>query len=645
MTELGSGAAVPLIAVTALPGDAGGLACAAAFAGAVARRDAGVPGRVVLVEVASGVRRRPTLISAAAARALEVELRGTMPAAARGTVCWVVADPDGAWQDDVALCRDAGPDAVIVHAAPEAWRDLIDSGTCDGAVLRADTGAKRPLAALSASDLIATGVRVGIVPRPPGVVATRRALAGIEPGGELGVRASRLARRLLASQGGQALPAVLGIAMAIALAGLLVAILGAAASGGVRMQRAADLAAVSAARSLRDDHHRLFEPERLPGGAANPAHLDESEYRARALDAAGQAARRNGAGEARLGVSFPIGGFAPTRVRVELTGAPVVGSEATAGEVEVAATAEAYPVTGGQPGAGATEMASGGGYSGPLIFRQGEGMRPDVARAFDRMARAAATAGHALIVNSGFRSDAEQAVLFAANPDPRMVARPGTSLHRCATELDLGPPAAYAWLAANAPRHGFLLRYSWEPWHFGFVAGPDPCSRTGDAVGRGRASPPGGDGARSASTLPGFVPPRYRTMIARAASRQNVSAALLAAQLMAESGFNPFAVSPAGARGIAQFMPATAAAYGLRDPLDPAASIAAQARLMADLLSRYDGRTELALAAYNAGPVPVDACDCIPPYSETQAYVARILGLLGGGAAAPSPALEVRLVR
>jgi soluble lytic murein transglycosylase-like protein len=140
------------------------------------------------------------------------------------------------------------------------------------------------------------------------------------------------------------------------------------------------------------------------------------------------------------------------------------------------------------------------------------------------------------------------------------------------------------------------------------------------------------------------VPSRYRAPIALAASRWNVPAALLAAQLMAESGFNPFAVSAAGAQGIAQFMPATAAAYGLRDPFDPRRAIGAQARLMADLLRRF-GQIPLALAAYNAGPAAVEGCGCVPPYAETQAYVARILGLLGGAGRIAPPELEVRLVR
>ena len=113
---------------------------------------------------------------------------------------------------------------------------------------------------------------------------------------------------------------------------------------------------------------------------------------------------------------------------------------------------------------------------------------------------------------------------------------------------------------------------------------------------------------------------------------------------MAESGFNPFAVSPVGASGIAQFMPATAAAYGLKDPFDAAEAIDAQAHLMSDLLQQF-GQVPLALAAYNAGPAPVSACGCVPPYPETQAYVTRILGLLGGAGEIAPPALEVRLVR
>jgi hypothetical protein len=245
------------------------------------------------------------------------------------------------------------------------------------------------------------------------------------------------------------------------------------------------------------------------------------------------------------------------------------------------------------------------------------------------------------LVVSSFRSDAEQAKLFAAHPDPKWVAPPGHSLHRCATELDLGPESAYAWLAANATRFGFVQRYSWEAWHYGFDAGPPPCSDAGNSVlgagGGGEAAAPGG------ATLPNFVPSRFRQPLLAAASHWNVSAALLAAQLMAESNFNPFAVSPVGAQGIAQFMPGTAASYGLADPFDPVAAIEAQAHLMSDLI-RQLGSPQLALAAYNAGPGAVEGCHCVPDIPETQAYVSRILALLGGAGALVLPSFEVRLV-
>jgi soluble lytic murein transglycosylase-like protein len=155
---------------------------------------------------------------------------------------------------------------------------------------------------------------------------------------------------------------------------------------------------------------------------------------------------------------------------------------------------------------------------------------------------------------------------------------------------------------------------------------------------RGSWEPPGGHG------LPGFVPARFHDAIARAALRWNVPVNLLAAQLYAESGFNPFARSPAGAQGIAQFMPGTARSYGLRDPFDAEAAIAAQAHLMHDLLARFH-TVALALAAYNAGSGAVARYGGVPPFAETRAYVARILGLLGGAGEIAVQPLEVRLVQ
>lgn len=439
---------------------------------------------------------------------------------------------------------------------------------------------------------------------------------------------------------GQALPLALGGALALIAAALALVAIAGAITGKGRVQRAADLAAISAARSMRDDLGRLLSPQRSPDGSLDPRHLAKLSYLARARRAAFAAAAANGVSADRLRVSFPDrGSFAPVRVEVLVLAAVMVGD----GRTRTRASAEAEAaVPASTAGEAAPSMATGGGYSGPLVYRQGHGMRPDVAAAFDRMAAAASGDGLALIVNSAFRSDAEQAVLFAAHPDPAWVAPPGRSLHRCATELDLGPEAAYGWLAANASRFGFVQRYSNEAWHYGFTAGPSPCSRAGDAVSA-VATGAEGDGAFSSASLPSFVPTGFREPLVRSAAHWNVSAALLAAQLMAESNFDPLAGSSAGAQGIAQFMPGTAAAYGLRDPFDPVEAIDAEAHLMSDLLHQF-GSPQLALAAYNAGPAPVEACRCIPPYPETRAYVTRIFALLGGAGALVVPSFEVRLV-
>jgi hypothetical protein len=433
---------------------------------------------------------------------------------------------------------------------------------------------------------------------------------------------------------GQASLWMLGIVGAVLAGAVVLFAFGNALGAKGRYQRAADLAAISAAQVMRELYPRLFEPPFIEPDVPNPRHLEQDAYLALARAAAVRGGRRNGVPVRPNDVSFPGGGFAPTRVRVRVRGVEPIrvgGERRSRIPVSASAAAELSPVT----GSGMPTTASGGGYDGPLAYRQGKPMRPDVALAFDRMAAAAhEEAGLFISISSGFRSDAEQAALFAAHPDPKWVAPPGESLHRYATELDLGPSEAYPWLAANATRFGFVQRYSWEPWHYGYTRSPGSSS-----VGFGAR---GGDG-RATRAVQSFVPARFAPLIIRAAQRWSVSAQLLAAQLYAESGFNPFARSPAGAEGIAQFMPGTAEAMGLIDPFDPEAAINAQAHLMRDLLGRF-GSVPLALAAYNAGPGAVAACGCIPPFPETRAYVTKILGLLGGAGEVGLGELEVRLV-
>ncbi len=120
-------------------------------------------------------------------------------------------------------------------------------------------------------------------------------------------------------------------------------------------------------------------------------------------------------------------------------------------------------------------------------------------------------------------------------------------------------------------------------------------------------------------------------LLDQAAARYGISSSLVRAVAGAESGLNPGAVSSKGAQGVMQLMPATAAQYGVTDPFDPGQNIDAGAHLLSDLLRRYNGDVSLALAAYNAGPGNVSKYGGVPPFPETQNYVRKIMGWLGGG--------------
>jgi peptidoglycan DL-endopeptidase CwlO len=114
----------------------------------------------------------------------------------------------------------------------------------------------------------------------------------------------------------------------------------------------------------------------------------------------------------------------------------------------------------------------------------------------------------------------------------------------------------------------------------------------------------------------------YADLFTQAGAKHGISPALLAAVAKTESGFNSTAVSSAGATGLMQFMPATAQGLGV-DPTDPASAIDGAARYLSDLTEQF-GSTELALAAYNAGPGTVRRHGGIPPYAETQSYVQKV---------------------
>jgi soluble lytic murein transglycosylase-like protein len=142
-------------------------------------------------------------------------------------------------------------------------------------------------------------------------------------------------------------------------------------------------------------------------------------------------------------------------------------------------------------------------------------------------------------------------------------------------------------------------------------------------------------GGQAAASKPAPVPKsspgqlsqagRYHDIIDAAARQNEVDPQLVSAMINQESGFRADAVSKAGAMGLMQLMPDTAKSLGVTNPFDPAQNVQGGTALLRNLLDRYHGQLDLALAAYNAGPAAVDKYGGVPPYPETEAYVRNIM--------------------
>jgi hypothetical protein len=237
-------------------------------------------------------------------------------------------------------------------------------------------------------------------------------------------------------QGGTSI-LVLGIVLATAFLLAILAAVGGSYVAHAELQQAADIAASTI--------------QRIPG--------DAPRRRAESL------ARANGARTVRID-EIEHG----ARLRIRVTGrAPAAFGMRRGTTIEAVAWATLPVIAIGDGGPNPPGI-----YAGPLETVDGVSVCPTVAVAWRSMDAAAAHAGITLTPTSGFRGYAEQASLYASL-GPGLAAPPGASRHHDATELDVnvGPAGSsiHRWLAAHGPSFGFVQRYSWEPWHWGFVAG------------------------------------------------------------------------------------------------------------------------------------------------------------------------------
>ena len=175
-------------------------------------------------------------------------------------------------------------------------------------------------------------------------------------------------------------------------------------------------------------------------------------------------------------------------------------------------------------------------------------------------------------------------------------------------------------LGAAAPAHAQI--YSWRDANGNLVLSNH---RSGSSTQVASYAVPKAEGFRATRSVAAERARAYDDIISEHSRINGVRADLVRAVMQVESGFNPVARSPKGAMGLMQLMPATAKQFGVRNAFNPAENVRAGVAYLRELLDRYQNNEELALAAYNAGPGAVDKHgQSVPPYRETQNYVAQI---------------------